>query len=69
MNEDKKGFVEGLGVLLRCCSREGVSDMRYIYEHGMEKVVITYDDGYQTNVAITGDSCIAIMHDVFKKLI
>lgn len=69
MDEDKKRFVEGLGVLLWLCSREDIEEMTYEQNGYEERVIITHKSGSRQTVNVSGDSCIAIMYDVYRKLI
>ncbi len=66
--ENKKKFIEELGVLLMIYSREEVEKFEYIREDSEELVCITYMNGYKKYVNIWGDSCIAIMSDVYKAM-
>lgn len=67
--ECKEQFVQGLGDLLMMYSRERVT--RILYERtesGLEFASIFLVSGDVIKQDITGDSCIAIMHDVWKAL-
>ncbi len=66
--ENKKKFVEGLGKILVMYSREDVEKLEYIRKDSEESVCITYTNGYKKYVNIWGDSCIAIMSDVYKAM-
>ena len=66
--ENKKKFIEGLGMLLIMYSREKVRRLEYIEKDSEEFVCITYTNGYEKYVNISGDSCIAIMNDVYKAM-
>jgi len=66
--ENKKKFIEELGVLLMMYSREEVEKFEYIREDFEELVCITYTNGYKKYVNIFGDSCIAVMSDVYKAM-
>ena len=66
--ENKKKFIEGLGILLIMYSREKVKKLEYIKKDSEELVRITYTNGYEKYVNIWGDSCIAIMSDVYKAM-
>ena len=67
MEEDKAGFVQELGELLRKYSREDVAGLEY--DPREEVVVITYGNGYQKYANVACDSVIAIMADVYKSMI
>ena len=66
--ENKKKFVEDFGVLLMMYSREDVEKLEYIKKDSEEFVCITYTNGYKKYVNIRGDSCIAIMSDIYKAM-
>ena len=66
--ENKERFIDKLGVILMLYSREKVIKLEYIKENSRECVEITYTNGYKKYVDITGDSCIAIMSDVYKAM-
>lgn len=73
MKEDKAMFVKALGAAL-AYSRTGVIDLDYDKDpDGFEAVTIFFEDGgaraVNVTVNVTGDSCLAIMHDVYKALI
>ncbi|MCM1316391.1 MAG: hypothetical protein NC244_13590 [Alistipes senegalensis] len=66
--ENKKKFIEGLGTILMMYSRENVEKLEYIKKDSEELVCITYNNGYKKYVNIWGDSCIAIISDVYKAM-
>lgn len=66
--ENKKKFIEELGKLLMMYSREEVEKLEYIRKDLEEFVCITYMNGYKKYVNVWGDSCIAIMSDVYKAM-
>lgn len=66
--ENKKKFVEKLGVILMMYSGEDVKKFEYVRKETEEFVCITYINGYKKYVNIWGDSCIAIMSDVYKAM-
>ncbi|MBR1752853.1 MAG: hypothetical protein IJ740_18610 [Ruminococcus sp.] len=70
MPEDKKAFVDRLGRLMKQYSRacQSVQSMEYACEYPEEYVIINFFTG-RIKINITGDSCLAIMHDVYKALI
>ena len=69
MNENKADFVRELGELLRRYSREEIVRMSYDKDSdGFEAVTIDFGKGQSRTVNVTGDSCIAIMHDVYRAL-
>ena len=69
--ENKKLFVEKLGSLIKRQTRQGqaIKDIHYEVSLVAERVVIQYYNGYTKNVDVTADSCLAIMHDVYRALI
>lgn len=69
MDENKKGFVQELGELLRKYSRENISHMKYEKKENVEAVIVHFCNGYSKAVDVTGDGCLGIMHDVYKALI
>lgn len=66
--ENKKKFVDELGTILLMYSREKIVKLEYIKTESDELVCITYTNGYKKYVNICGDSCIAIMSDVYKAM-
>ena len=69
MREDKATFVKALGAAL-AYSRAGVIDLDYDKDPDcFEAVTILFADGGERTVNVTGDSCLAIMHDVYKVLV
>ena len=72
MGENKVVFCHELGRLIGRYTRNiEVEDIRYETDEdtGNEIAVIHFVNGYSKRVCITGDSCLAIMHDVYKALI
>ena len=68
MKENKKVFVAELGELLHTRTRQNVKDMLYIEENGEEYVIVNFNNGYSKRVCVSGDSCIAIMSDIYRVL-
>lgn len=69
MREDKETFVKALGAAL-AYSRAGVIDLDYDKDpDGFEAVTILFADGGERTVNVTGDSCLAIMSDIYKALV
>ena len=67
--EDKDQFVQRFGDLLQVyVGRTNVQSMEYIREGCDEFVLITFENGEQKKKCITGDSCLAILNDVYKIL-
>ncbi|MBQ6674669.1 MAG: hypothetical protein IJM75_00925 [Ruminococcus sp.] len=70
MEENKKLFVEKLGSLIKRQTRAGqsIKEIRYETFLAAERVVIVFYSDYTKVVDITADSCLAIMHDIYKAL-
>lgn len=69
MKENKAMFVKALGAAL-AYSRESIADLDYIEDSdGFEGVTIIFSNGDERTIDVTGDSCIAIMHDVYRALV
>lgn len=67
--EDKADFVQQLGTLMDVyAGRTNVKSMEYIQDGCAEFVLITFENGEQKKKCITGDSCLAILNDVYKIL-
>lgn len=69
--EDKAGLIRVLGETLRCyAGRTNVAKAEYVQaEHNEEFAVITFVNGSQKRVRITGDSCPAIVQDIYRKIV
>ena len=67
--ENKKEFVEKLGTILIMYSREKITKLEYINMNGEELVCITYVNGRKQYINVWGDSCVAVMNDIYKALI
>lgn len=68
MKDNKSAFVEALGVALTY-SRTGVKGLSYRKDRdGFEGVTIRYNNGNERTINVTGDSCLSIMHDIYKAL-
>ena len=65
--ENKKKFIEELGKILMLYSREKVIELKYIKDNSDEFLEITCTN-YKKYINITGDSCIAIMKDVYRAM-
>lgn len=66
--ENKKKFVEKLGLILMMYSREKIIELKYIKDNSNDFLEIICTN-YKKCINITGDSCIAIMNDVYKAMI
>lgn len=70
MTENKQAFVDALSVALTTYSRSGIKKLEYHQDSdGFEGVTITYIDDFERTINVTGNSCLAIMHDLYKALI
>lgn len=70
MTENKQAFVDGLSAVFTTYSRAGIKKLEYHQDSdGFEGVTITYIDDFERTINVTGDSCLAIMHDLYKALI
>ena len=68
MEENKSGFVQELGELLRKYTRENISHMEYEKKENVEAVIVHFGNGYSKAVDVTGDSCLGIMTDLGCRL-
>jgi uncharacterized protein (DUF1786 family) len=66
--ENKRKFVASMSDALVLYSRQTVVELAYMERDQMELVMIRYTNGYVKYIDVTGDSCIAIMHDVWRAL-
>lgn len=69
--ENKKVFVEKLGSLIKRYTRTGktIKEMFYVISLTAEYVIIRFFNGTEMKVNITGDSCLAIMNDIYNALV
>ena len=69
MNENKRAFVSALETALILYSREKIAKMEYaVTESGTELVKIQFAGGHNKMINVTGDSCIAVMKDIWEAL-
>ena len=69
MDENKRAFVSALETALILYSREKIAKMDYaVTESGTELVKIHFAREHRKVIDVTGDSCIAIMHDIWEAL-
>jgi uncharacterized membrane protein YobD (UPF0266 family) len=69
MNENKRAFLSSIETALMLYSRIPITAIRYVVtENGFEFAEIHFVDAHVTRVNITGDSCIAILHDLYRAL-
>jgi hypothetical protein len=66
--ENKRKFVASMSDALVLYSRQTVVELAYMERDQMELVMIRYTNGYVKYIDVTGDSCIAIMHDIWRAL-
>lgn len=75
--EDKAKFAEAIGQALRDYSREAVVKAEYMKipytndneSYTREIVRITFKDGWQKDIGVDCDSCLAMLHDLYKGLL
>ena len=67
--EKKREFIEALGDILREYTLENVNYISYATVNGQEYAQIVYMNGYRKQVNITGDSCAAVLHDIYRVLV
>lgn len=68
--EKKREFIKALGDILREYSRENINYISYVRVNNCgEYVVITFKNGYRKQIDITGDSCAAVLHDIYRVLV
>lgn len=69
MNENKRQFLSSIESALILYSRIPITEIRYVVtENGYEFAEIHFVNAHVTRVNITGDSCIAILHDLYRAL-
>lgn len=66
--ENKRKFVASMSDALVLYSRQTVVELSYMERDMMELVMIRYTNGYVKYIDVTGDSCIAIIHDIWRAL-
>ena len=66
--ENKRKFVASMSDALVLYSRQTIVELAYMERDMMELVMIRYTNGYVKYIDVTGDSCIAIMHDIWRAL-
>lgn len=68
--ENKKEFVSEISLALILYSRIPLAGIDYkVTDAGIELAEIHYANGSVKYQDITGDSCLAIMHDLYKALV
>ncbi len=65
---EKRTFVAQLGNLLASHKVKGVIGCQYKIIGNDEVAVVHFEDG-AIKINISGDSCLAIMHDIYKALV
>ena len=69
-SENKRAFVSALETALILYSSTGIAKMDYaVTESGMEFVKIYFSRERSKVIDVTGDSCIAIMQDIWEALL
>lgn len=66
--EEKRAFVAQLGNLLAKHKVKGIIGCQYKIIGSDEVAVVHFEDG-AIKVNISGDSCLAIMHDIYRALV
>ena len=69
-SENKERFVHELGELLgKYAYRLNIKELEYLkMENDEEYVMISFNNGFQKRICITGDSELAIMTDIASRL-
>ena len=68
-NENKRLFISTLESALIMYSRENLTRLEYWVCNGDEYITVKYTTGFERTINITGDSCLAIMQDVYSVMI
>lgn len=68
MHENKKEFIRDLETALILYSRVDIKGLEYFQTEYDEYLIIKFTTGWEKKVNITGDSCIAVMHDLYRAL-
>lgn len=70
-NENKKEFIRDLETALILYSRENIKGLEYWVScsNGAEYITVKYTTGYEKTINITGDSCLAIMKDLYNAMV
>ena len=69
MNENKRAFLSSIETAMILYSRIPITEIKYVVtENGYEYAEIHFVNAHVTRVNITGDSCIAILHDLYRAL-
>lgn len=66
--ENKAEFIKAVGEALRRFSRENILKTEYFTHNGGEFARVTYESGNGIDVCVSGDSCLAIMADLYHAL-
>jgi len=67
--ENKAKFIQALGQAMHDYAyRTNVMKSDYVQSGGEEYAMLTLSDGSEKSIRITGDSCLAIMYDIYRKL-
>lgn len=69
-DENKEAFCREMGKLIGRYTRESdVESITYRVDGCVEYADIRFINGHTRSVNVTGDSCLAILHDVYRALI
>lgn len=66
--ENKAEFIKAVGEALRDYSRENILGAEYRTHNGGEFARVTYESGNYIDICVSGDSCLAIMADLYHAL-
>lgn len=68
-DENKRLFISTLESALIMYSRENLARLEYWMCNGDEYITVKFTTGFERTINITGDSCLAIMQDVYSAMI
>ncbi len=68
-NENKKMFISTVENALMLYSRENIAQLEYWVCNGDEYITVKYTTGFEKTINITGDSCVAVMYDLYRAMI
>lgn len=68
-NENKKEFIRDLETALILYSRENIKGLEYWVCNHEEYMTIKFTTGFEKTINITGDSCVAVMYDLYRAMI
>ena len=68
-DENKRLFISTLESALIMYSRVNLARLEYWVCNGDEYITVKFTTGFEKTINITGDSCLAIMQDVYSAMI